>query len=516
MADHVLALDGPGRPIDVGPPAAVAARSARRMHEAGIWLPAAIEPGRVDERSSARRLVRHAPGASRKWRHRRGRPTPGSRPATSRSRTSMGGRSCTACRSPSSPANGWRSSAPTAAGSRPWPGCSSGLLRPDRGIVRLGGDDPARLRPPSSPGGPPTSSRIPSGSSWPKPSGPRSCSDSTPRAGCPPRPCWHDLDLPLERFGGRSPFRLSGGEARRLSLAIALVRDPAVLVLDEPTFGQDRRNYDALLDILDGHLRAGATLIAATHDGRFVADVAERVITMSDGRITADERDPMMLEPRRARAMRSSTAPSAARVRSSSSAVAVGWLIGLAFTLAWPPPLVLAGAAIVGRGSRSARSGRSPRPVHRAAVGRGAGDRAVQRALLDEQRRPGGDNAGRPGPVPADGLGGHQRPRAGTAGDGDRVGRGGVHADDGSDQAGRRPRPAGPRVAALRLRGAGRVPGDPEVCRGPVDTSPGAPDPRACAGHGIRASWSRCSSWRSGTATGWRWRWMPGRSGPAR
>ena len=61
-------------------------------------------------------------------------------------------------------------------------------------------------------------------------------------------------------------------------------------MLDEPTFGQDRANYDGLLEILAGHLRAGATLIAATHDERFVADVADRVITMSDGRIVADER----------------------------------------------------------------------------------------------------------------------------------------------------------------------------------------------------------------------------------
>ena len=54
--------------------------------------------------------------------------------------------------------------------------------------------------------------------------------------------------------------------------------------------GRTARNYDGLLEILAGHLHAGATLIAATHDERFVADVADRVITMADGRITADER----------------------------------------------------------------------------------------------------------------------------------------------------------------------------------------------------------------------------------
>jgi energy-coupling factor transport system ATP-binding protein len=99
-----------------------------------------------------------------------------------------------------------------------------------------------------------------------------------------------DIGLSLERFAERSPFRLSGGEARRLSLVIALIRNPAVLVLDEPTFGQDRRTYDGLLAILATHLEAGATLITATHDTQLVADVADRVVTVVNGLITADQR----------------------------------------------------------------------------------------------------------------------------------------------------------------------------------------------------------------------------------
>ncbi len=93
------------------------------------------------------------------------------------------------------------------------------------------------------------------------------------------------LGLPLATFGARSPYRLSGGEQRRLSLATALVRRPTVLVLDEPTFGQDRRGYDGLLAILDEHLAAGASLIAATHDERFVADVATRIVRVDGGRV---------------------------------------------------------------------------------------------------------------------------------------------------------------------------------------------------------------------------------------
>ena len=84
-------------------------------------------------------------------------------------------------------------------------------------------------------------------------------------------------------------YRLSGGEQRRLSLACILVRRPAVLVLDEPTFGQDRHGYEGLLAILGEHLDEGACVIAATHDMRFVGDVARRIIEMDDGWIVGDE-----------------------------------------------------------------------------------------------------------------------------------------------------------------------------------------------------------------------------------
>jgi energy-coupling factor transport system ATP-binding protein len=62
-----------------------------------------------------------------------------------------------------------------------------------------------------------------------------------------------------------------------------------VLVLDEPTFGQDRHGYEGLLEILHERLDAGATLIAATHDRRFVADVTDRTIELDGGWIVADE-----------------------------------------------------------------------------------------------------------------------------------------------------------------------------------------------------------------------------------
>jgi energy-coupling factor transport system ATP-binding protein len=97
------------------------------------------------------------------------------------------------------------------------------------------------------------------------------------------------LGLPLAAFGHRSPYTLSGGEQRRLSLACVFVRRPSLLVLDEPTFGQDRLAYEGLLAILRDRLSEGSALLAATHDPRFVDDVASRVLEMDAGRLTSEQ-----------------------------------------------------------------------------------------------------------------------------------------------------------------------------------------------------------------------------------
>ncbi len=93
------------------------------------------------------------------------------------------------------------------------------------------------------------------------------------------------IGLPLEVFGDRSPYRLSGGEQRRLSLATALIREPDLLILDEPTFGQDRRGFLGLLDILAERVGDGTSLVIATHDERLVAAISSRVVRMESGRL---------------------------------------------------------------------------------------------------------------------------------------------------------------------------------------------------------------------------------------
>ena len=99
------------------------------------------------------------------------------------------------------------------------------------------------------------------------------------------------LDL-LDRFGLRErahvhPFLLSGGQKRRLSVGTALVAGARVLVLDEPTFGQDRARADELLGLLRDLNREGTTIIVVTHDMQLVAEYADRMAVMESGRLTA-------------------------------------------------------------------------------------------------------------------------------------------------------------------------------------------------------------------------------------
>ena len=90
--------------------------------------------------------------------------------------------------------------------------------------------------------------------------------------------------LRLTHVAGANPFTLSGGEQRRLSVATALATQPRLLVLDEPTFGQDARTWAELVDLLHEQLEGGAALVAATHDDPFVAALADDALVLRDGR----------------------------------------------------------------------------------------------------------------------------------------------------------------------------------------------------------------------------------------
>jgi energy-coupling factor transport system ATP-binding protein len=91
--------------------------------------------------------------------------------------------------------------------------------------------------------------------------------------------------LHLSHLADANPFTLSGGEKRRLSVATALTTEPTVLVLDEPTFGQDRRTWVELVDLLADHRAAGGAVCTVTHDEAVVNSLADRVLALDRGRV---------------------------------------------------------------------------------------------------------------------------------------------------------------------------------------------------------------------------------------
>jgi energy-coupling factor transport system ATP-binding protein len=90
--------------------------------------------------------------------------------------------------------------------------------------------------------------------------------------------------LRLASLAAANPFTLSGGEQRRLSVATALATDPPLLVLDEPTFGQDQVTYSLLVALLRSARDAGRGIVFATHDRALVNALADRELRLEAGR----------------------------------------------------------------------------------------------------------------------------------------------------------------------------------------------------------------------------------------
>lgn len=97
------------------------------------------------------------------------------------------------------------------------------------------------------------------------------------------------------RICGLWPFRnwpisaLSFGQKKRVTIASILALDPEMIILDEPTAGQDYRHYTDIMEFLTELNRSGITIVMITHDMHLMLEYAERAVVFSDGYVIADD-----------------------------------------------------------------------------------------------------------------------------------------------------------------------------------------------------------------------------------
>ena len=101
---------------------------------------------------------------------------------------------------------------------------------------------------------------------------------------------WREL---VDRIGlggmeDRFPLALSQGQRVRVAIASLLSCQPAIMLLDEPTTGQDLGHIDDIIGLLQEYTQKGGTVILCTHDTEVAARYAERVVVMTEGRVVAD------------------------------------------------------------------------------------------------------------------------------------------------------------------------------------------------------------------------------------
>jgi len=85
----------------------------------------------------------------------------------------------------------------------------------------------------------------------------------------------------------RAPYRLSGGEKKRVALASIIVLDPEILLLDEPTATLDPRSQSQLVDLIQQWKGTSKTVITATHQLEIVEDIADRLFVLEAGTVIA-------------------------------------------------------------------------------------------------------------------------------------------------------------------------------------------------------------------------------------
>jgi energy-coupling factor transport system ATP-binding protein len=278
LATRVVVLDADGRVAHDGDPADVLGRHAAELRAMGVWLPRDGEPSRRPVPTPAGDV---APAVS-------------ARGLTVRTGHGRGRRALIRDVSLDVPAGSFTAIVgPNGAGKTTLAQALAGVAPPPRGTVRVAGLD-AGAAPPRR-----LAERV--GFVFQNPEHQfvshtvrGELAHSLRRVPGAERDA--RVDAMLARFGltehaDRHPYRLSGGQKRRLSVATALIagadRPGGVLVLDEPTFGQDRARADELLALLDELHAHGTTVVVVTHDLRLVAEHATHVAVMDGGELVA-------------------------------------------------------------------------------------------------------------------------------------------------------------------------------------------------------------------------------------
>lgn len=92
----------------------------------------------------------------------------------------------------------------------------------------------------------------------------------------------------LENHRKQHPYQLSMGQKRRLSVAASIVNEQEIMLLDEPTFGQDSKNTFTLLELIEDYRKKGTTIMMVTHDKNIATHFATRIWRIEAGKLVAD------------------------------------------------------------------------------------------------------------------------------------------------------------------------------------------------------------------------------------
>ncbi|MHA1674358.1 MAG: ABC transporter ATP-binding protein [Promethearchaeota archaeon] len=95
--------------------------------------------------------------------------------------------------------------------------------------------------------------------------------------------------LQISHLLNSSPFEVSGGQKKKISLATILCRHPEILIFDEPTIGQDAKQKQVLREIIKEAHDEGKTVIIVSHDVEFIISLASRILVFDHGKILADD-----------------------------------------------------------------------------------------------------------------------------------------------------------------------------------------------------------------------------------